>query len=199
MFFILLYAVVILFVINIFYRVLIDQNKVVELKERVKDYQKEMKQHRDDSARTKEIMSKMMEVQKDMSKMTMKPLLVSFVIILIFMPFLAGFYSDHTISLADGTGILELDDSYTVQKMDDGLLISNGDTFTCETLPCNKVIEGKYWKIFSNDDKVVFMRTVVLTPIPIPFVGDELTWIWWYIMLSIPLSIIIKKLLGVRI
>jgi len=42
-----------------------------------------------------------------------------------------------------------------------------------------------------------FVNVVVKSPITIPFLGSELSWFWWYILLVLPMSMVFRKLLDV--
>ncbi len=41
-------------------------------------------------------------------------------------------------------------------------------------------------------------KSVVLLPFALPFFGSELGWIAWYLIVSIPLSLLFRKMLGVH-
>ncbi|MEM5812117.1 MAG: DUF6435 family protein [Candidatus Aenigmatarchaeota archaeon] len=37
----------------------------------------------------------------------------------------------------------------------------------------------------------------IISPIPIPFLGYELGWLWWYIIVVLPMSMLFRKMLDV--
>ena len=86
------------------------------------------------------------------------------------------------------------------------LLQNDSQVFSC-AMPCLEKIDDKYYKlhieVVENDgkkiEKLKMSRIVILSPVTLPFIGRELGWIWLYVMLSIPLTIVIKKLMGVKI
>ncbi len=43
-----------------------------------------------------------------------------------------------------------------------------------------------------------FEELVVALPFPLPFLGAELTWFWWYVIITLPATIIFRKALGVE-
>jgi len=43
----------------------------------------------------------------------------------------------------------------------------------------------------------VFKGPVVSLPVSLPFLGNEIDWLWWYLIISIPLNTIFRKLLDV--
>jgi uncharacterized membrane protein (DUF106 family) len=208
---ILIFSIVILLVINLLYRLLIDQDEIVEIKKRIKDLEKESKQFKDDREKTKEYFSKIMDEQKKISKMSLKPMLVSFIVIIIFLPFLSTMYIDHPVAMQPmpnstvSEGNVTLTNTYFVLKDNNTINVLNYSDRSLVTScdeSCLQEIDGKHWKIYSekvNDRDVVKFNDVVITsPVNIPIIGKELGWIWWYIILSIPLSILIKKLMGVK-
>jgi uncharacterized membrane protein (DUF106 family) len=44
----------------------------------------------------------------------------------------------------------------------------------------------------------VFETLSVTLPVAIPFIGTSLNWFWWYIIITIPATLIFRKLLGVE-
>jgi len=44
---------------------------------------------------------------------------------------------------------------------------------------------------------VAYAEAKILSPVNIPFLGNELTWFWWYIIIVLPFSTIFRKLLDV--
>lgn len=39
---------------------------------------------------------------------------------------------------------------------------------------------------------------MIALPFSVPFIGAELTWLWWYILVTIPFSMFFRKLAGVE-
>ena len=39
---------------------------------------------------------------------------------------------------------------------------------------------------------------VIYLPFSIPFAGSELTWLWWYILVTVPFSMFFRKIAGVE-
>ncbi len=42
-----------------------------------------------------------------------------------------------------------------------------------------------------------FASVLVQLPVTIPFAGNDLGWFWWYILITIPCTMLFRKLLGV--
>ncbi len=208
MFFVIIFSIVVLLVINAFYRILINQDEVLDIKDRMKELETESKKHKDNPEKTKEYFSKIMDENRKLTKLSFKPMIVSFAIVMVMLPLLSMFYTDFTVNLTENQGNVTIDNLYFVKQQNNTVQLLNGDKelFSCE-LPCMKKIDEKYYKlhieVVENDgkkiEKLKLSRIVVLSPVALPFIGKELGWIWLYVMLSIPLTIIIKKLMGVRI
>ncbi len=45
----------------------------------------------------------------------------------------------------------------------------------------------------------LFPGNVVDLPFTLPFLGSSLTWLWWYMMVSIPFGVLFRKMLGVEL
>jgi uncharacterized membrane protein (DUF106 family) len=43
-----------------------------------------------------------------------------------------------------------------------------------------------------------YAELVVLAPFSIPFIGPELNWFWWYIVITLPATMLFRRLLGVE-
>ena len=73
----------------------VDNEVVKSLKHEIKKLQEEMRKHKNDAAKVNELLKKTLELQRDMMKYTIKPTIISSIIILIaFIPltyFFGGF------------------------------------------------------------------------------------------------------------
>src|SRR3989344_1284653 len=109
MIFIILFAITVLLVINIFYRILINQDEVLGIKE----LEGESKKYKDDKDKTKEYFSKMMDENRKLTKLSLKPMIVSFLIVMIMLPIMSFFYADYAIGLNDSSGNVTINTFYT--------------------------------------------------------------------------------------
>ncbi|MBI5332672.1 MAG: hypothetical protein HZB65_03805 [Candidatus Aenigmarchaeota archaeon] len=194
-------SIVILLVINVFYRILINQDEVLNIKDRIKKLEDESKEHKDNPDKTKEYFSKMMNENGKLTKLTLKPMIVSFMIVLIALPLLSMLYADYNIPLENNAGNATIENQmYFAEIQNNSItLTKDGQMVFSADLPFVQEINGRQYKIEMKEGRVNMMRVIAVTPITLPFIGRELSWIFLYIILSIPLSILLKKLLGVRI
>lgn len=193
-----IFSIIIIIIINIFYRVLIKQDEAKRVKDNIKELTEKSKQERkagnmDKSMQyTKEAMSENSKVMR----MTMKPMLVSFIIVILFLPFLSTVYGDHLVTMNNDVGNFTFNENvYDVVKDGSNLKINNID---CSS-PCVQNIENVDWKISMENENVKFAHILVTLPIALPFFGLYLGWLGWYILVSIPIMIVTRKLLKINL
>ncbi|MBI5061347.1 MAG: DUF106 domain-containing protein [Candidatus Aenigmarchaeota archaeon] len=199
---VLLFGIFLLILINLCYRFLIKQDEAGRAKDRIKEIGDEMKHYRNDKQRTSELMTEMMKENNKIMKMTLKPMILSFLIVLMLLPILAGTYGDHYATLQNSTGNITIDSTYFELQKDGALLMKSSDkSYTCE-MPCRLKLDTEIpsqWNIGEEGDRVTFGRVVALLPFTLPWVDDDAGWILWYLIVSIPLMIIIRKAMGIKV
>jgi len=191
-------ASILLIVINAFYRFLINQDRAAELKARIQQLGKESRGATPD--RQKELMSQTMHYQKEMMHMNMKPMLLSFVIVAVLLPWLGSIYHDANFGLVDGVGGFTLADAnYTARLVGNQVTISGSSSEVSCNLPCDLTLVGvtRHASVSGNNGVQLSLVAAVLPGLPIVG-GWQLGWIWWYILVSIPLAIIIRAAYGIR-
>mgnify|MGYP001587883077 CR=1 FL=1 len=199
---VLLFGMFILFIINLFYRFLINQNEAGRVKDRVKEIGDEMKKYRGDKEKSQQLLSEMMRENSKIMKMSLKPMLISFIIVLVFLPFLSVVYGDHFVKLDNNSGNVTIDNQVFDIKKDGAMLtISGSEKVTCEMpcrMPLNTEIKSQ-WNIKEDGEKIKFERIIALLPFSLPFFNDDLSWISWYVLISIPTMIIMRRAMGIRV
>lgn len=191
-----LFSIMILIMINLMYKFLVNQSDSKQIKARIKELNEKMKEDQKNGKPTNEAMSEIMQENNKMMKMNMKPMLASFVIIILFLPWLSGTYGDILVPLEENTGELTIgSQTYQVQKAGEKIEIDSLG-ISCEA-PCRVDIEDNKWNIEYFDNTVKFGRIIALLPIPLPLFGDDLGWLGWYFIFSIPIIILIRKILKI--
>lgn len=188
----LIFSIIILVVINIFYKILINQNDAKQIKHRTKEISKEMKeaQKAGETEKSKKLMSEMLSQNNKMMKMTMKPMIVSLIVVIILLPSLSVFYGDKTIALTNGAGNITLSGTpYQISQQNNTI---NIDSASCN-LPCTTKIGSSNYKITQQNNGIKFAQVVAVLPFSLPFLGNMFGWLGWYIICSVPLVIIIRK------
>lgn len=195
---VIIYAFVVLLLINIFYKVLINQRDAKQLKDKMNEINKQMKEEQKAGNKEKanQLVSEMMGTNGKLMRMTMKPMIVSFIIVIVLLPFLNSSYSDYGARLVNNTGTVSIGAAnYTLERTGDGLKIGG---IACAPA-CVESIDNRQFKISMDNDNVHFSRVVVMLPVSLPFIGNTLGWLGWYIITSIPMVVIIRKLLKIYV
>ncbi|MFH1420872.1 MAG: EMC3/TMCO1 family protein [Candidatus Aenigmatarchaeota archaeon] len=181
-----MFSIIILVIINICYKFLIKQDEIAAMKRVSKELNRKMKKSRkeNNTDETKKLMSESMKVSNQMMKKTMKPMIVSLIVVALLLPWAHAHYNDVYIAKNQSSIML------------DGEEINVASL----SIPAEKiVIAGNIWNIFEVDDKIQFQRVVAALPISLPMFGDDLGWLGWYFIVSIPFMFIIRKLMGIQI
>ena len=204
------------------YRALVDQKKVSALKTDLDRLKKESSeaQKAGNKAEAERLTKELMRASSGQAKMSMKPMMASLVIFGITLWFLATVYGPvlEFPTTATGTGLgsvkegvfqyqgenlsfVYYESSGPKVKMD---LNGNGFEDDAEK-PFNEVLFERgplMWKATATAEKegqtiVSFAPDIVTLPFALPFLGGTISWFWWYILVSIPVNIVFRKLLGV--
>ena len=98
--FISIYSFLLLIIINVFYRVLVNQSKAKQTKDLIADLSKKMKENQKsgNTEESKKAMSQLMQEQGSLMRMSMKPMLVSLVIVIIFLPEMSNIYGSVSVA-----------------------------------------------------------------------------------------------------
>jgi len=186
---------------NVLSKFLINQNDVKAKKNRIAELNKEMKEKKSDVDATKKLMGEILRENNSIFKMTMKPLLVSFVFVIIALPVINGIYNDKFItqdSKEVEIGNIFQSQKYAVQMNGDQITV--GD-ITCK-IPCDaKQINGAIFNIKKETqegvEKIKLERVMLLLPFSLPYLGTDLGWLAAYIIISVPVMMIQKRFLKV--
>jgi uncharacterized membrane protein (DUF106 family) len=186
-----LIALATLILINAAYRFLINQDRAAELKARMRETSKLAKQNPE---KAKDLMKETMSQQRELMRMQMKPMLLSFAVVAMVLPYFAVAFQDVEFAAAASEFTLN-GRTYSFSAQDGGASIAGQDC----ALPCKVVLEGETWQANRAGDKIRLSLIVAEIPPGIPIMGGwELGWIWWYILVSIPLAIIVRVGYGIR-
>ena len=160
--------------------------------------------------KTSELLSEMMHDQNKLMRMSMKPMIVSFIIVIIVLPGMNNLYGDTIIPMEGGFADFQLNEkNYSLQFADGKLDIIGAAKFSCE-LPCDKKIDNLNYIVKQRDDSIVFAPVVAKLPVQAKFfiLGQDavidgkpevvIGWLAWYIILSIPIAILIRRLFKIH-
>src|SRR3989338_1874817 len=89
-----IFSFFVILVINIFYKLLINQQDAKNSRERMKEINAKIKeeQKKGNTEKVNKLFSELMQENSRIMKMSLKPMIVSFVIILLALPWISGIY-----------------------------------------------------------------------------------------------------------
>jgi len=129
-------SAVIVFIITLFYKVLINQNAVRELKNEQKEKQQRIKElQKTNPEEANKLLNDVLKLTNKQMRMNMRPMIPTFILVIVALPWLAQ----------------------------------------------------------------LFPVAVVKLPFTLPFFGNDFGWLMWYIIVSIPLNQLFRRLIGVEL
>jgi uncharacterized membrane protein (DUF106 family) len=194
--------------ITLLQKVLVNQGKAKEVKDRMEILNKEMKETKDDKEKYSRVMGDWMKENSNLMSMTMKPTLVLIVVFFFgVIPLMNSFYGDVETEFIDSKGMVELKGIEYSTEIQDGKLFVNGEE--CDTI-CEKNLEGKDWEIrhdkagsflfvFPTPEKVVFSQIVARLPIGLPLAGESVSWLGWYFLSLLSVIPLFRKAMKIAI
>lgn len=190
----------VILVINIFYKILLDQQQMKQLRERMKEMNERIKeeQKKGNTEKVNKLLGELMSENGKIMRMSLKPMVVSFIIVILALPWISGIYGDKEVKLNDGKGELSIDSSvYQVQKTQSGVEIS-GIGFI-ETPKNGIELAGSKWNVAMSGNEVKFSRIIAYMPFALPFIGSDLGWLGWYFLSALLFMVVTRKLLKVYV
>ena len=208
-----IFASIILLFINLCYRFLINQKEAKEIKERMKEINQQAReeQKQGNTEKFNELTKQALAENSKLMGKTMRPMMVSLVIILLFLPWMQSVYGDIPANLEEGKGNVTLDSEvYDVEYDGNEVTVMKDDqTLFSSSLPVTEQVgKSKYilshvpegWFIIMyHPENIKFARIIAEFPEPInlPLFGKDVGFIGWYILVSIPFALIIRKILKI--
>jgi len=129
-------AAAIVFVITLFYKFLINQNALKELKNEQKEKQQKIKElQKTNPVEANKMLNDVLKLTNKQMRMNMKPMIPTFILVIILLPWVAQ----------------------------------------------------------------LFPGAVVKLPINLPYFGSDFGWLAWYIIVSMPLNQLFRKMMGVEL
>lgn len=212
--------------ISVIYRVLTKPDEVRKAKQDMKFFKKKMSeaQKSGEKDRANEYASEMMKASQMQMKHSMKPMMATMLIFIFLLGWLNGNYGGVSADLGENPDAMfayageEHDINYKkageegatsftigVDFDDDGQFspeetFDRGEVFSYKGAfwRANPAMEGFFMFATEKEDSIHFEMLVAQMPFELPFLGSYLTWFWWYLFLSIPSTIVFRKMLGVE-
>jgi uncharacterized membrane protein (DUF106 family) len=212
--------------ISVIYRVLTKPDEVRKAKEDMKFYKNKMSeaQKAGDKEKANEYAGEMMRASQTQMKHSMKPMMATMLIFFLLLGWLNSNYGGVSANLGEDPDATfgyageehkiryekvagESGPGFTVGvDFDDDGLFSQDETFDRGEVflykgafwRANPAMEGFFIFATEKEDAVHFEMLVTRLPFALPFLGYYLTWFWWYIFISLPATIVFRKMLGVE-
>jgi uncharacterized membrane protein (DUF106 family) len=187
-------------------RFLVDQERLRELREQMGKYKKLADEARK-KGKIKDVnryTTLMLQLSSEQFRFMFRSMIFIFIIIGPVFFLLSSLYPDVVVKL-EGDGMFEYEDfSIPVTAADDGIYLENkrigiGETFQLGKydFELNKNCGLIFFFCADPAKEVKFSRIIVYLPFSLPFLGANLGWLGWYIFLSITITTLLRKLLGV--
>jgi uncharacterized membrane protein (DUF106 family) len=197
-----IFSIIILILINIFYKILVNQTVAKDIKARQKEISKRMQDERKkgDMNKMNELMKESLSENSRLMRMNMKPMIASFVIVIIFLPWLNITYGDHTVSLQNSTGVANLFGINHTVSVSGSEIAVEGGTMLGSDRKCDTtcfLIDNRSYEVEVQNNAVKFSPIVATFPFAFPIFGYTIGWLGWYILGSVPLVIMIRKFMKI--
>lgn len=200
---IMIISTVVSFTLALSYKLLTNQEELKGVNEELKELNAKFKeaQKNKDQKELMKLQTRMLEINSKKMKNTMKPMMASFLIIIpVFVFIFPALYGDLVVKLDDSlAGTAEFGGkSANVQFVKEGsAIVINGE----EKTPQQTMEIGDkefVFKSFDDGKKEVTLKMIAVNlPFSMPIWGERLGWLGWYILFSIPLTSVFRKVLGV--
>ncbi len=184
---ILIFATVVVISTNLVYKFMLDRNKVSEIKTRMKEVQEKFKESKDEK-----YLNEMNELNSKYMRMTFRPMMVTMLIILLLFPWLRANYGDI---VTDKNFIMVDGRNLTFERFDGGIILDGKNVTFGEKI----TIDGKKYVVREDGEKIIFSRVIIESKIPLPITGRDWGWMAYYIVVSVPLSMVLRKVMGVNL
>jgi uncharacterized membrane protein (DUF106 family) len=212
-----LWALALSFLISLVYRIFTKPHEMRQIKQDMKLYREKSKeaQKNKDLKKANDHMSEMMKLSQKQMRHTMKPMFITLGIVLILLGYVNTTYSGVKVetSSADGkTGFGHFsyggfNHSVMVEKAGENdfkvIIDANDNGIFTDDKAYSRAdvanVGGVNWGIDPQSLNVTEMQTAVRMPFAVPVFGwTYLTWLMWYILISLPTTWIFRKALGVE-
>ncbi len=203
--FILSISFIIALINTLFYRLLVNVEELKRIRERMKELQEKYKKIEKTSKEAEKITVEMLELTHKQMKMSFKPMIASLILVVLFLPWIAHI-SVERIDLRPGSGSITLKYFTTQPKSLTLKPIENGK-FLVSTKKTSKVVENgevfclgeNIYKLKQINENTLELSNVVKLPFSLPFVGNSLGWLGWYILCSLIFIYLLRKVFGIAI
>jgi len=208
--------------ITIIYRFLTNPDEIRKIKDDTKFYKEKMNEAKKagDVAKMNDYAKEMMNASQRQMRSSMKPMIASMLIFFLLLGWLNTEFGGVSADLTKNPNATftyggqhhqiyyeSIGDSFRagVDFNDDGRFsdnetFDNGDIFTYKDViwRVSPMMNGFFIFATPQENSVHFEMFIAKMPFALPYIGTYLSWFWWYIFISFPATLILRKLLGVE-
>lgn len=203
------------FLFSVIYWFLLDIERADEIKEKISEHQEKMKEARkeDETDKASKHMQKTMSKNQQLMKLNFKPMIATMLFVGLIFPWLGSTFSPvvpmEERSNSTFTGELgyagqsvpvAVDNSSNPAVVQvEGEQAEIGETIEALGMEWELTRFGENGGMFSVHEGIVLKASAKFIELPfsIPFAGEALNWLGFYILIAMPLTFIFRKMLGV--
>lgn len=168
-----------------------------EYKHRLEEYKKKANQAREQGkvADMQRYQQMMMNLSQQQMGIMMRRMMYSMVVVLPAFWLLGYAYGEASVKLADDSGTWSVDGKQLAVMVKDSRIFIDGAEYG-EGI--NSIAGSDYRLHFDGKSNTLKISSIIVNlPFSLPWFGNKLGWLGWYILSSLPASIFFRKLLGV--
>lgn len=208
------FSVVLAGLFSVIYWWLLDIERADEIKDKLNDYQDKMKEARENDKHDKasEHLKKTLQLNQKFMMLNMKPMIATMVFVGLFFPWLGATYAPTLQMDQTNNTTYQAPLEYAGQEKiitahnteDQGVKVTSGAT----TAGINGEVEAfdMQWQVLNfntvesetHDAELKLNAEFLKLPFSLPFIGNALNWLGFYILIVMPLTFMFRKLLGVQ-
>jgi uncharacterized membrane protein (DUF106 family) len=205
---IIILAIIIGLIFTLTNKIFVDQNVVRNIKKENKKLQEKINKARKekDEKTIQKYMKQNLELSQKQFKLMIKPLLFASIFIIFLFPWINYNYQNTDYLIENGISTIKLNDieynltisEYQKHIIPEYIILDNNKYKLNSNIILNqKEINIKYITK-NNKDYFRIVKYEAKLPFKLPFIGDTVGWLGLYIIISLPTTIILRKLLGVE-
>jgi len=202
------------FLLVLLSKVLTNQTEIKRIKQETVEYKKKIKeaQKEKNEAAVKDYTSKMFKLSQGQFKYSTKSMLVSMIVVVFAFSWLGGKYGNIAVDLTqteegqhlalmgevgpEKQKVIFYDNTNLALDKNKNSQFDQEEKLTTEDLAS---YDGSYLKFSKPQNNKTLAEIIpAKTPFKIPYVGNNLTWFWLYVFITVPTTFIFRKLLDVQ-
>lgn len=196
------FSAVLAAVFSVIYWYFLDIEKANKIKDKLSDHQEKMKkaQKENDSDKASDHLEKTLKLNQKFMMLNMRPMIGTMVFVALFFPWLGATYApaiDLDNSSGTYTGNLTYAQQTAVLEVHNKTVEYQGQNASVSEQFRALGVNWEVQKIDLENNKLKLNAHFVSLPFTVPFVGDALNWLGFYILIAMPLTYVLRKAMGV--